>query len=174
MFQQCFDLRIAFDRIGLADEHVDAFDIELMKPSPQFSPGFGLDHVTIVQQFQHRLAMGDVAEVGRQQRIECLRNQSLHVAKSLNHVRGPLVVDVHDHRQGQPRFERIASHQVDRPQAFVVAMGLGLARNPVQYEVGRRYERDLAGIGVEGVLARPKWPFPHAPFSFRHPLAVSK
>ena len=37
-----------------------------------------------------------------------------------------LVVDVHDHRQRQHRLVGVLGHQVDRPQALVVAVRLGL------------------------------------------------
>ena len=45
-------------------------------------------------------------------------------------------------------------------------MALGPAGDPVQHEVRRRDEHDLAGIRVERILARPQRTLPHATFTF--------
>src|SRR5262245_2416459 len=46
--------------------------------------------------------------------------------------------------------------------------------DPVQDEVGRRHQDHVAGISIEWVLARSKWPFPHAPFAFGHTFTVTE
>ena len=95
--------------VGLADQHVDAFDVELAELAPQLLAGLVLNHVAVVQQLQHRLLVGDVAEVRAEHRVERLRDQLLHVAEPLDHARRPLVVDVHDDRQRQQRLVGVAA-----------------------------------------------------------------
>ena len=84
--------------------------------------GLGLDQVAVVEELEHRLLVGNVTEVGREHRIEGLRDQPLDIAETLDDARGPLVVDVNDHRQGERRLVGILRHQVDRFQALVVAV----------------------------------------------------
>ena len=127
-----------------------------------------------MQQLEHRLGVGDVAEERAQHRVERLRDQLLHVAEALNHARRTLVVDVHDDRQRQQRLVRVLRHQVDRLQTLVVAMRLGLAGDPVQHEVRRRHQHDAAGRRVERVFARPKRPLANAAFAFANSLAVAE
>ena len=55
-----------------------------------------LDFFTLRQQIEHVRCLRDVAEVGRQDRIERLRNQSLHIAEPLHDRRRLLVVDMQD------------------------------------------------------------------------------
>ena len=51
-------------------------------------------------------------------------------------------------------------------------MSFGSAGDPVQNEVGRRHEDDVAGVGIERVLAGPERLFLHAAFAFRDAFAV--
>ena len=97
LLKQRFDLVVAFDVRRLADQHVDTLDVEATELPLQLIAGFLLDLVPFVQQPEHRLGVGDVAEVRAEHRVECLRDQLLHVAEALNDARRPLVVDVHDH-----------------------------------------------------------------------------
>ena len=79
----------------------------------------------------------------------------------------------HD-RQRQHRLVGVLGHQVDRPQALVVAVRLGPAGDPVQHEVGRRHQDDAAGVGVERVLARAERPLPDAALALGDALAVAE
>ena len=103
-----------------------------------------------------------------------MRDELLHVAEPLDDARGFLVVDVHDHRQRQQRLVGVLGDQVDRSQALVVAVGLGTAGDPVEHEVGRRHQDDVAGVGVEGVLARSERPLPDAALALGDALAVAE
>ena len=85
-----------------------------------------------------------------------------------------LIVDVDDHRQRQQRLVGVLGHQVDGAQALVVAVRLGVAGDPVQDEVGRRHQDDLAGVGVERILAGTERPFPDAAFALGDALAVAE
>ena len=174
LLEQRFDLVVAFARIGLADQHVDALDIELAESRPQLLAGFLLNRLPLVQQFEHRLGMGDVAEERAQHRVERLRDQLLHVAEALDHARRTLVVDMHDDRQRQQRLVRVLRHQVDRLQTLIVAMRLGLAGDPVQHEVRRRHQHDAAGRRVERVFARPKRPLANTALAVADSLAVAE
>ena len=53
-----------------------------------------------LQQFEHRLLVGHVAEVRREHWIERLRDQFFHIAETLDHARGLLIVDVDDDESG--------------------------------------------------------------------------
>ena len=160
--------------VGLADQDVDALDVEVVELPAQLVAGLVLDRVAVLEQLEHRPLVGHVAEVGAQHRVERLGDQLLDVAEALDDVRGLLIVDVDDDRQRQGRLVGILGHQVDRAQAFVVAVRLGPAGHPVQDEVGRRHEDDVAGIGIEGILARPERLFLNAPLAFGDPLAVAE
>ena len=174
LLQQRLDLAAGLRRVRLADQHVHALDVEVAELPSQLLARLGLDRVALVQQLQHRLLVGDVAEVGAEHRVERLRDQLLDVAEALDDARRLLVVDVDDHRQRQQRLVGVLGHQVDRAQAFVVAVRLGLAGDPVQHEVRRRHQDDVAGVGVERVLARAERPFPDAALALGHALAVAE
>ena len=66
LVQQALDLRVAGLALRPADQHVDALDVELREPGPQFLPRLLLDLVAAVDQFQHALLVGHVAEIGAQ------------------------------------------------------------------------------------------------------------
>ena len=174
MLQQRLDLAAGLGRVRLADQHVHALDVEVAELAAQLLARLGLDGVALVQQLQHRLLVGHVAEVGAEHRVERLRDQLLDVAEALDDARGLLVVDVDDHRQRQHRLVGVLGHQVDGAQALVVAVRLGLAGDPVQDEVGRRHQDDVAGVGVERVLAGPERPFPDAALALGDALAVAE
>ena len=133
-----------------------------------------LDRVALLQELEHRPLVGHVAEVGREHRVERLGDQLLDVAEPLDDARRLLVVDVHDHRERQRRLVGVLGHQVDRPQALVVAVRLGPAGHPVEHEVGRRHQDDVAGVGVERVLARPQRLLQHAALALGDALAVAE
>ena len=84
------------------------------------------------------------------------------------------VVDVHHHAQRQDRLVGVLGDQVDRFERFVVAVPFALAGDPVQDEIGRRHADDLAGVGVEGIFARPEGRFPDAPFAAVDAFAVAE
>ena len=174
LFEQRFDLAVVAGVIRLANQHVHAFDVELVEAAFQFGLRLALDHVALVQQSEHRLFVSDIPEVGRQQRIERLRDQLLHVTEPLNDARCTLVVDVNDDRQRQRRLVGIPRDEVDRTQVLVVAVSLRSPRDPVQDKVRRRDEDDVPRIRVERVLARSERPFPHAAFAFGNSLTVTK
>ena len=75
---------------------------------------------------------------------------------------------------GSSRLVGVLGHQVDRAQALVVAVALGPAGDPVQDEVGGRHQDDVAGVGVERILARPERPFPDAALALGDALAVAE
>ena len=85
-----------------------------------------------------------------------------------------LVIDVDDDRQRQGRLVGVLRDQVDRAQALVVPMRLGAAGDPVQDEVRRRHQDDVAGVGVERILARPERLLEHAPLALADPLSVAE
>jgi hypothetical protein len=137
LFKQHFDLAARLGRAGLADEHVDALDVEIAELAAQLLARLLLDGVAHVQQLQHGFLMGDVAEIGAEHRVLRLRDQLFDVAETLDDAGRLLVVDVDDYRQGQHRLVSVLGHQVDGAQAFVVTVSLGLAGDPVQNEIGR-------------------------------------
>jgi hypothetical protein len=96
LFQQRFDFLVALARIGFADQHVNALDIELSEFRAQLLAGFVLDHLPFVQQLEHRLCVGDVAEERAEHRVERLRNEFFDIPKPLDDAGRPLVVYVHD------------------------------------------------------------------------------
>ena len=145
-----------------------------MELPAQLVARLALNRVAILEQLEHRALVGHVAEIGAEHRVEGLGDQLLDVAEPLDHVRGLLIVDMDDDRQRQGRFIGVLGDQVDRAQAFVVAMGFGPAGDPVQDEVGRRHEDDVAGIGIEGILAGPERLFLHAALAFGDALAVAE
>ena len=143
------------------------------KHAPRILAGLGLDPVAVVEELEHRLLVGDVAEVGGEHRVECLRDEPLDVAESLDHARGTLVVDVDHHRERQGGLVGVTRHQFDALQALVVAVRLAPPRHPVEDEVRGRHEDDVAGVGVEGVLARAEGPLPHAALPLGDALAAT-
>ncbi len=64
LFQQALDLRVAGLALRPADQHVDALDVEMLEPGPQFLPRLLLDLVAAMDQLQHALLVGHVAEIG--------------------------------------------------------------------------------------------------------------
>ena len=172
LLEQRFDLAAGFGGVGLADQHIDTFDVELTEAVPQSLFGFGLYVVAHVQQLKHRLLMRHIAEEGTEHRVERLRDETFHVAEALDHRRRLLVVDMHDHAQREQRFIGILGHQVDRIEAVIVPMRFGFSGDPMQHEVGRRHIDDMAGVGVERIFARPERLFPHAALTAGHALAV--
>ena len=152
--------------IGLADQNVDALDVKVAELAPQLAAGLVLDRISVLQQLEHGPLVGHVAEIRAEHRVERLRDQFLDVPEPLNDVGRFLIVDVHDDRERQARLVRVLRDQVDRTEAFVVAMRLGPAGDPVQNEVGRRHQDDVAGISVESILARPERLLLNAAFPF--------
>ncbi len=141
---------------------------------PQFFPRLLLDLVAAVDQLQHALLVGHVAEIGAQHGVERLRDQLLDVAEPLDHRRRFLVVDMHHERQRQHRFVGIGRDQLDRFQRIVEVVALRAARDPVQDEVRGGHLDDHARRRVEGVLAGAEGRFPNAFFAFPHPFAVAE
>ena len=66
LVQQALDLRVAGLALRPADQNVNALDVERREPGPQFFPRLLLDLVAAVDQLQHALLMGHVAEIGAQ------------------------------------------------------------------------------------------------------------
>ena len=160
--------------VGLTDQHGHAFDVEGAESLAELVARLLLDFVALVEQLEHRLFVGDVAEIRAEHRVERLRDELLHVAETLDHARRPLVVDMHDHRQRQQRLVRVPRDQIDRLQAFIVAMGFAFAGDPMEHEICRGHEDDAAGIRVERVLAGPERLFPNAALAGGYLLAVAE
>ncbi len=78
---------------------------------------------------------------------------------------------MHHHRQRQQRLERVLGDQRDLAQVRIEVRTAG-ARLPHQHEVGRRHELDLAGVGVERVLAGHQRVAPDALAAGLHQLAM--
>src|SRR5262249_14749404 len=97
LLEQRFDLGISFARIGLADQHVDALDVELAEALPQRFASLVLNLVALMQELEHRLLVRYVAEEGREHRVERLRDEPLDVSEALNDARRSLIVDMYDH-----------------------------------------------------------------------------
>ena len=174
LIQQRLDRTASRSRVRLADQHIDALHVELTESRTEFLAGLDLNCVALMQEFQHRAAMRDVAEVRAEHRIERLCDQLFHIAESLNDARSFLVVDVDDDGQRQHRLVGVFRHEVDGFQALVVTMRLGFASDPVQHEVRRRDQHDAAGVGVEGVLAGAESFLPHAALAFFDTFAVTE
>ena len=64
LFEQRLDLAAGLGRVGLADQDVDALDVELVELPTQLLARLVLDGVALLQQLEHRPLVGDVAEVG--------------------------------------------------------------------------------------------------------------
>jgi len=63
LFEERLDLPARLGGVGLADQYVHAFDVELAELVLKFSTRFGAHRIAIVQQLEHRLLVGGVAEV---------------------------------------------------------------------------------------------------------------
>ena len=174
LFEQGLDLAAGLGRVGLANQHIDALNVEVAELAAQLLAGLALDAVPFLQQLQHGLLVGHVAEVSAQERVEGLRDQFLDVAEALDDAGRFLIVDVHHHGQGQHRLIGVLGHQVDGAQALVVVMGLGFARDPVQHKIRGRHQDDAGRIGVERVLAGPERPLPDAALALGNAFAVAE
>src|SRR6516225_12153142 len=53
-------------------------------------------------------------------------------------------------------------------------MGLGSACDPMKHEVSGWYQNDIAGVGIERILARSQRPFPNASLSLCYTFAVAE
>ncbi len=113
-----------------------------------------LDGAALLQKLDQRAGLADVLEVGRNHRVEGLFDQLLDVAEALDHQRGLLIVDVDHHRKRQGRLEGILGDERDLRQVFIIVVRADLGADPFQDDVGGRDGDHLAGIGVEGILAR--------------------
>ncbi len=131
-----------------------------------------LDVAALLDELDQRARLADVLEVGRHHRVERLLDQPFHVAEALDHQGRLAVVDVHDHRQRQRWLEGVLGDQRDLRQVLVVVVRADLASDPLQDDVGRRDGHDLAGVGVERVLARHERHVPHAAMASLHQLAM--
>src|SRR5829696_3197311 len=81
-------------RLGTANQHGDAVDIELLEAPPEFLRGPTLNVLTAREQVEHVRALRDVSKVRGEDRIECLRDEPAHIPKALDNARRFLVVDV--------------------------------------------------------------------------------
>ena len=130
-----------------------------------------LDVAALLDELDQRARLADVLEVGRHHRVERLLHQALDIAETLDHQRRFLVVDVDDHRERQGWLESVLGDQRDLGQVLVKMVRAHLAADPFQDDVGGRHGDDLAGVGVEGILAGQERLVPHAalPFSTSSP-----
>ncbi len=103
----------AFGGVGLADQNVDAFDVEFVEAPLQFVAGFDLDFVAMLEKFEHGFLVGHVAEIGAEHGVERLGDEFFHVAETLDDVGGALVVDVNDDAEGQQRLVGVLGDEVD-------------------------------------------------------------
>ena len=144
LFEQRLDLAAGLGRVGLADQHVHALDVEVVELAAQLLARLVLDPSRSCKSSSIVFLWATSRKYGAEHRVERLRDQLLDVAEPLDDARGLLVVDVDDDRERQGRLVGVLGDQVDRPQALVIAVRLGPAGHPVEHEVGRRHQDDIA------------------------------
>ena len=118
--------------------------------------GLLLNVAALLQELNERARLGNVLEVRRHHRVECLLDQAFDVAESLDDERGFLIVDVNHHRKRQGRLERILGDERDFGQVLIKVVRTDFVLDPLQNEVGRWHWDDLARIRVEWILAGQK------------------
>ncbi len=119
-------------------------------------------------------ALGDVAEVRRDDRVERLADQPLDVAEPLHDAGGLLVVDMQHQRHRQQGLVAVGGDQRDAHEVLVILVFLDHAGDPPQHEVDRRHQLHLQGVWVQRVLARRQRHLPHAAMPGLDLLAVAE
>lgn len=159
-------------RNDVTDEGVHRADIVFAEGRRDTVLRLLLALLTRLQEVDDIGALGGIAEVIADSRLEDLGDQVLHASETRDDLWGVGPRDMDDLAHIQVECEAIRGADCDRRQVLVEVVGLGFGRSPVENDIGRGHELDLVSVGIDGIFARIQGIRPDTLLTLLHEIAV--
>lgn len=148
-------------RCDVADQRVDRLHIVRGEGGADVRGGLGLPRAAGVEEIEHRVVLGGVAEIVSDDRLQRVVDEVLHRADARDYLGGVEGADVDDLCDVEVEREAVLRTHRDGAELFVEVVRLGPV-GPVEDDVGRRHEFDPHDARVDRMLAGVERGDPHA------------